>query len=279
MTVLLASLDEGPVPPDATTPASDVALPARRRSELLRLVRARGQITVAEIAAQFEVSADTIRRDLDLLAENGLLHRTHGGAVAAGSLVGADAPYAQRLNAHKVAKTRIGHAAARLISDGETLLINGGSSTLAFAGELTGLSGLTVVTNHLGLTAALPPRTVRDIYLLGGQVRAEANVTLGPVAFAGTERISADTAVIGVGGLSCTGLSTTLLAEGSMIAGMMSACRRTIVLADSSKFGHNAFAHIAPLGRVHILVTDTAPPPDLTAALAEACIEVVLAGG
>jgi DeoR/GlpR family transcriptional regulator of sugar metabolism len=259
-------------------PAAEGILPAHRRSEVVRLVRSRGQITVAEIAALFEVSPDTIRRDLDLLADRGLLSRTHGGAVAADSLVGADTPYALRLTARKDAKTRIGRAAARLISDGETLIVNGGSSTLAFAAELTGLTGLTIVTNHLGLAPVLPPRAVRDIYLLGGEIRLEANVTLGAVGFPGTDSISADTAVIGVGGVSRAGLSTTLLAEGSMMAAMMAACRRTIVLADASKFGHNAFAHIAPLHRMHILVSDTDPPDDLAADLAKAGVDVIRAG-
>jgi DeoR/GlpR family transcriptional regulator of sugar metabolism len=245
---------------------------------VVRLVRSRGQITVSEIASLFDVSADTIRRDLDFLADRGLLSRTHGGAVAAESLVGADTPYAQRLNAQQDAKTRIGRAAARLISDGETLLVNGGTSTLAFAAELTGLSGLTVVTNHLGLASVLPPRAVRDIYLLGGQVRLEANVTLGTVGFPGTGSISADTAVIGVGGLSRVGLSTSFLAEGLMIAAMIAASRRTIVLADASKFGHNAFAHIAPLASVHVVVSDANPPEDLAAELVKAGVDVIRAG-
>ena len=263
---------------DADPTAPNPALPARRRGELMRLVQARGQITVGEISALFEVSADTIRRDLDFLAERGLLSRTHGGAVASESLVGADTPYTARLVTRKDAKTRIGQAAARLIADGETLLINGGSTTLAFAAALGGRRGLTVVTNHLGLPAALAPRAVRDIYLLGGQLRVETNVTLGAVGFAGSGAISADSAVIGVGGISRSGLSTTLLAEGSMIAAMIAASRRTLVLADSSKFLHSAFAHIAALEVVEVLVTDAPPPPELAALLKDAGVEIVCAG-
>jgi DeoR/GlpR family transcriptional regulator of sugar metabolism len=265
-----------PFTPPADSPL-DAALPARRRSELVRLVQSRGQVTVADIAVQFDVSPDTIRRDLDFLANRGLLRRTHGGAVATDSFVGADTPFAARLNARKEAKARIGRAAARLISDGETLLINGGSTTLACAAEFGALSGLTVVTNNLGLPAALPAHAVRDVYLLGGQVRVESQVTLGVVGFAGSGSIMADTALIGVGGVSVAGLSTTLLAEASMIAAMIAAARRTIVLADASKFGHSAFAHIAPLDRIHLLVTDADPPPDLAQKLAEAGVDLIRA--
>jgi len=263
-----------PLPP-ADSRASNSPLPARRRSELVRLVCSRGQVTVAEIASLFDVSADTIRRDLDALAEQRLLKRTHGGAVAEDSLVGTDAPFLLRKNAQKDAKSRIARAAARLIADRETLLINGGSTTLAFAAELGRRSGLTVVTNNLSLPAALPSRAIRDIYVLGGQVRFEAQVTLGTVGFAGTGSISADTAVIGVTGISPAGISASALAEAEMTAAMLAACRRVIVLADATKFGRNAFAHIAALDRVHVLVTDAEPPMELR--LDEAGVEVVRA--
>jgi DeoR/GlpR family transcriptional regulator of sugar metabolism len=242
-----------PLPP-ADSRASNSPLPARRRSELVRLVCSRGQVTVAEIASLFDVSADTIRRDLDALAEQRLLKRTHGGAVAEDSLVGTDAPFLLRKNAQKDAKSRIARA---------------------FAAELGGRSGLTVVTNNLSLPAALPSRAIRDIYVLGGQVRFEAQVTLGTVGFAGTGSISADTAVIGVTGISPAGISASALAEAEMTAAMLAACRRVIVLADATKFGRNAFAHIAALDRVHVLVTDAEPPMELR--LDEAGVEVVRA--
>jgi len=168
-------------PPDAR----DATLPASRRNELLRLVKAQGQVTVQELSGRFDVSGDTIRRDLDLLAERGLLTRTHGGAVATQPKVGDDTPFAQRLNARKEAKARIGARAARLIADEETLLINGGSTVLAFAAALGERRGLTVVTNNLSLPAVLPPQAVDAVYMLGGEVRQSLQVTLGPVGFAG----------------------------------------------------------------------------------------------
>jgi DeoR family transcriptional regulator, fructose operon transcriptional repressor len=103
-------------------------------------------------------------------------------------------------------------------------------------------------------------------------------VTIGEVRFAPVSGISVDTAVIGVGGITAhAGLSTTLLAEAVMIEAMIGTASRTIVVADASKFGHNAFAHIVPLSRLHLLVTDADPPAELSAALVEAGVEVLVA--
>jgi DeoR/GlpR family transcriptional regulator of sugar metabolism len=256
---------------------SDLSLPARRRSELLKVAKMRGSITVTEIAGEFTVSADTIRRDLDYLSSRGLLTRTHGGAVPVDGFVDRDTPVAARVNARAAEKARIAAAAAALIVDGETLIVNGGSTTRAFVSELGGLRNLTIVTNNLGVPAAVPPNTARDVYLLGGHFRQELQVTIGSVGFPNAGPISADTAILGVGGISVRGLSTTMLEESTMITSMMASARRVIVLADAAKFGVTVLAHIAPLERVHLLVTDADPPPELAAALENAEVEVIVA--
>ncbi len=256
---------------------ADFSLPARRRSELLKIAKNRGSLTVTEIASEFAVSADTIRRDLDYLAGRGLLTRTHGGAVPVDGFVDRDTPVTLRVNARAAEKGRIARAAAALIADGEALIVNGGSTTRAFVGELGALRNLTIVTNNLGIPAVVPPNTTRGVYLLGGHVRQELQVTIGAVGFADAGPLSADTAVVGVGGVSVRGLSTTMLEEATMIAAMMSSARRVIVLADAAKFGATVLAHIAPLARVHVLVTDAQPPPALAAAFDDAQVEVIVA--
>jgi DeoR/GlpR family transcriptional regulator of sugar metabolism len=260
---------------EAETP--DYALPARRRAELVKVAKSRGSITVIEIAQQFSVSVDTIRRDLDYLESRGLLKRTHGGAVPVDGFMDRDTPLAMRLTARVDEKTRIARTAAALIVDGETLIINGGSTTRAFVGELGARRNLTIVTNNLGVPAAIAPNAARAVYLLGGHVRPELQVTIGAVGFPDAGPISADTAVIGVGGASTRGLSTTLLEEASMIRAMMNSARRVVVVVDAAKFGASVFAHIAALDRIHTLVTDQAPPPGLASALAEAGVEVLVA--
>lgn len=255
----------------------DYAIPAQRRGELLKIAKERGAITVAESASQFAVSADTIRRDLDYLAERGLLKRTHGGAVLLSDLTVPDIPVTQRAVARASEKGRIARQAATLIVDGETLLIYGGSTTRAFVQELGARRSLTLVTNDLGIPGLINPDATRAVYLLGGQVLIQSQITIGTVGFPQAGPISADTAVLGVGGISDRGLSTSIFEEASMMAAMMDAARRVIVLADATKLGRSVFAHIGPLDKIDVLVTDTQAPPQLAAALIESGVEMLVA--
>ena len=256
---------------------NDSVLPAKRRAEIVRLVKQLGQATVSDLSARFEVSLDTIRRDLDSLADQGLVSRTHGGAVPTDNMSSADSPFEQRVNARQKAKISIGLAAARLISPGETLIVNGGSTAVAFASCLGDLERLTVVTNNLGLPAAIPPHAVNSLYLLGGEIRSGARITLGPVGFVGTRQIVADTAVLGMGGITDDGVSTSHIEEATMMAAMISAARRTIVIADRTKFGRLGFAVVAPLDKVDVLVTDEDPPIELKIALEAAGVRILVA--
>lgn len=256
---------------------SDFALPAVRRAEMLRLVKQLGQITVNDMSLRFDVSLDTIRRDLDTLADQGLISRTHGGAMPIDRMASADSPFEQRIDAHQVAKTNIGRAAVRLIAPGETLIVNGGSTALAFAASLGDLQRLTIVTNNLSLPAAIPTNAVSSLYLLGGEIRGGAHVTLGPVGFVGTRQIIADTTVMGIGGITEDGVSTSQIEEATMMAGMIAAARRTIVIADKTKFGRLGFAVVAPLDQLDVLVTDEEPPGELKVALEAAGVRIVVA--
>src|SRR5580700_11844939 len=132
-----------------------------RRHQELQLVEARGQISVEELARHFDVSDDTIRRDLQELERRRLLLRTHGGAVSTALLVHRETPFLTRTNANAEAKAKIGRAAAQLISDAETLIINGGSTTFAFAASLGPRRNLTIVTNNVAMLPVLSPETVQ----------------------------------------------------------------------------------------------------------------------
>jgi DeoR/GlpR family transcriptional regulator of sugar metabolism len=255
----------------------DGSLPARRRFELIRLAQRQGQLSVAELSSQFGVSADTIRRDLDLLSVRGFVRRTHGGAVPADYLVQGGSTSAQRIGSRIAEKTRIARCAAELIQDGESLILNGGSTTRLFAFELAGKKNLTVITNALGIPAALSREVVRDIVVVGGEYRAESHSTVGSVAFCGAIAVSADSAILGVGGVTQNGLSIGLLQDATMAASMIAAARRTIVLADSSKFNHQLLGQIATLDQIDILVTDAEPPRDLFNALEELEVQVLIA--
>jgi DeoR/GlpR family transcriptional regulator of sugar metabolism len=256
---------------------SNESLPARRRFELMRLARRQGQLSVTELSSQFGVSPDTIRRDLDLLSFRGLVRRTHGGAIPADCFVQSETPSAPRTNLRTAEKTRIAQCASQLIQSGETLMINGGSTTRIFASELAGKKNLTVVTNALGIPASLPAQAVRDVIVLGGEYRAESHITVGPVSFCGSIGVSVDTAIVGVGGITEDGVFTNVLQEATMTVGMIAAARRTIVLADSTKFNHKLLGHIASLERIDILVTEARPPLELSEVLSEVRVQVIVA--
>jgi DeoR/GlpR family transcriptional regulator of sugar metabolism len=255
----------------------NTTIPARRHQQLLELLAGKGRLTVDELARHFDVSDDTIRRDLQTLEQRKMILRTHGGAVSAGFLVHRETSFTLRGQAQAMPKSRIGKAAADLISDGETLIVNGGSTTCAFAANLALRRNLTVVTNNLAIPPILPLEAIQEIYILGGQYRINLVSTIGSVGFRSGD-ISVDAAVLGVSGMTARkGITTTVLEEASMLADMISAAGRTIVLADASKFGRTGFGHIAPLSAINILVTDAPPPDDLAQALSEAEVEVIVA--
>lgn len=259
--------------------ADAAVLPPVRRSLIVDLVRRNGQVLVTDLASYLGVSHDTIRRDLDHLQRHDLLIRTHGGAVWSVPPPAAEViAFSEREIKNADAKERIGRAAADLITDGETLLLNAGTTTLAFARYLDAKRDLTVVTNNIKISAVLSRDAVRELYILGGVFRFVSQATVGPVGFSTSRTISADTAVISPRGLSvAAGISATDLIEGQMIAQMITAATRTIVLVDSSKFSRNAFAHIASLADIDILVTDAEPPTQLREALEIKSIDIVIA--
>jgi DeoR family fructose operon transcriptional repressor len=255
-------------------------LPAGRKADLATYVAEMGQVTVARLAERFNVSADTIRRDLDQLDADGVLIRTHGGAVSLSASPRPDAGVDVRARIQTSAKDTIGALAASLIPDGSSLLINAGTTTLALTRHLHDHRDLTIITNSLTIPTEIAPRIFRDLYVFGGMVRLSAQATVGPVAFPlttpGEIDIRCDFALIAVGAVSHDrGFTTSNPGEAAMMREMMARAEVVIVLADSTKFGRRLFAQVAELGRADRLVTDALPPEDLSAALHSAGVEVL----
>lgn len=257
-------------------------LPAGRKAELAAYVAEVGQVTVTRLAKRFDVSPDTIRRDLDALDAEGVLVRTHGGAVSLSSFPKPDTGLEVRARVQASAKDRIGALVAALVPDGASLIVNAGTTTLAVARHLHDHRDLTIATNSLALPAEIAPTAFRDLYVFGGAVRPAAQATVGPVAFpvmAGRPEVDirVDLALVCVGAVSQdTGYSTSNLGEAAMMAEMMNRAAQVVVMADSTKFNRRLFARVAELGRADWFVTDAAPPDDLTEAFQAAGVEVVL---
>jgi DeoR/GlpR family transcriptional regulator of sugar metabolism len=249
-------------------------LPVKRHRELLRLLRVRDQMTIREVASQFKVSVDTARRDLDLLASQGLLTRTYGGAVAMEKAEPQRGKPLQKMTSRLSEEKRLARLLHQVIKDGETLLLSAGSATRCCAEEL-GSRDLDIVTNNLDIS--FDRVTVAQVYILGGRCLRDARVTVGPIIVSGMN-ITVDAAVIGVDGITVQeGLSKKNPEEALMTSEMIAAARRTIVVADSSTFANKSFARIGPLGSMQVLITDKKPPDDLAHALAEARVEVIIA--
>lgn len=256
-------------------------LPAGRRADLADYVSASGQVTVAMLAERYGVSIDTIRRDLDQLDAEGVLVRTHGGAVSATTTPRTDRGLDVRLHMQAEEKERIAEVAASLIPDGAVIMLNAGTTTLAVARHLRNHRELTIATNNLRIPAEISPKVFRDLYVFGGSVRSITQATTGPISLkvsagGGEIDLQCDLALIAVGAVSPVGgYSTSNLGDAAMMAEMMSRASRVAVLADSSKFGRRLFAQVADLGRADYFITDAAPPAELEEALRQNDVEIL----
>lgn len=255
-------------------------LPAGRKADLLAFVGEAGQVTVADLAERFNVSIDTVRRDLDQLDRAGLLIRTHGGAVSIEDGPRTDRGLDVRLRMQTAEKERIAGIAADLVEDGSVIMLNAGTTTLAVARALRKHRELTIATNNLRIPGEISPKVFRDLYVFGGAVRTVTQATTGPVVFAmnpgGADvDIQCDLALIAVGAVSDTGYSTSNLGDAAMMSEMINRAGRTAILADSSKFGRRLFAQVGPLEAADYLITDREPEPELAAALHAAGVEIL----
>ena len=253
-------------------------LPVRRRNDILALIQRDGHVNVSELSEIFSASDDTIRRDLDALAAQGKLRRAHGGAVSLESTPDADEPTISRRLVNVPAKTRIARRTSELISDGERLFINGGTTTLCVAEALSTRSRLTVLTNNLLIPAAIDESTRWDLYVLGGRVHAGSQVTTKTEGLSFPTSATADTAVIGIGGLApSSGFTVSLFEDAAAIEQMLKGSRRLIIVADSSKFEKINLVPIHTGSHETTLVTDRQPGEGLMEWLEENEVELIVA--
>ncbi|MBO1077714.1 DeoR/GlpR family DNA-binding transcription regulator [Roseomonas haemaphysalidis] len=247
---------------------------SERRDRIVELLVEHRRMTVETLARQLGASQETIRRDLTDLAARDRLHKFHGGAMLPDRM--AEDAFALRMAENQSAKQAIGTAAARLFAPGDTLFVDTGSTTLAFATALARRDGLTVITNSVGIAQQMS-RNGNRAFLLGGEHRHEAGENIGPLVLQQLAGFQPDHAVLTVGGITASGVHDFDLEEAEIARSMIERSRQVTVLADSSKFDRAALFHLCPLSRLGRLVTDRAPAPPLLAALRGAGVEVILA--
>jgi DeoR family transcriptional regulator, fructose operon transcriptional repressor len=225
-----------------------------RRSRLLDMIRVRGFATVEEITKELGISESTARRDLDALEEQGSARRTHGGALYAGGMPRL-AEFDERQPANWAAKRAIAVRAVEEIGDGETVLLDGGTTTYELARLLVGRP-LQVVTNSLPVANLFASESRTDVVLLGGYVSPRTGVCLGPYANELLGRLHVTTTVLSAAGIDAEGLFNAHLLLAETEQAMLRAAGRVIVVADSSKFGRKSLTLVAPLDAIDLVVSD-----------------------
>ncbi len=250
-------------------------LAEQRRNRLLDLIRGRGFVSLPELAEQMQVSESTIRRDLDSLEESGAARRTHGGVFYTGGRP-AMPPFDERQPAHWEKKQAIARRTAELIDDGDTLLLDGGSTTYEVARLLVGRE-LQIVTNSLPVANLFAANPSADLVLIGGYVYPRTGVSLGPYADQMLAGVTVRRTILSVGGITERGYYNSNLLLVETERAMMRAADEVIVVADSTKFGRRSLAHLCELNQVGRLVTDDKAPDDWRERLASAGADVVLA--
>lgn len=247
-----------------------------RRKQLLELVRKRGFASLPDLADELRVSPSTVRRDLDHLEETGSAKRTHGGVWYTGP--SPKLPhFEQRQQAQWDKKRMIAQVAAELIQDGDTILLDGGSTTYELAQLLVGRT-IQIVTNSLPVASLFTTSANHDVVMLGGYLHLRTGVCLGPYANEMLNQLSVQRAIVSVAGISETGLfnSNLLLVETEQA--MMRAADEVIVVADSTKFGHQSLARMCELKNVDKLVVDHEISEVWRKRMRSAGIELFIAG-
>ncbi|MBG0827825.1 DeoR/GlpR transcriptional regulator [Planomonospora sp. ID67723] len=249
-----------------------------RWNSILELLAQGGRLTVEQAAESLEVSTATIRRDFDQLAQQQMLMRTRGGAVA--QSVSYDLPLRYKTARHAGEKQRIAEAAAAMAAPGAIIGMNGGTTTSEVARALAVRAdpeaGFTIVTNALNIAAELTVRQHVKIVLTGGVARPQSYELIGPLASPVLEQVSLDIAFLGVDAIDAgAGAFAHHEGEASVNSLLIGRAAEVVVVTDASKVGRRAFARICPLGGIGTLVTDTGLSDEAAARFADAGVKVV----
>ena len=251
--------------------------PNPRQAMLLEEVRARGSATVEALSDQFGVTLQTVRRDVKLLSDAGLLARFHGGVRVPSSTI-ENIAYRQRQQLNESGKQRIARSVARAVPNGCSLIINIGTTTEAIARELLHHKGLRVITNNLNVAAILSDNPDCEVIVAGGLVRARDRGIVGEVTVEFIRQFKVDIGLIGISGIEADGtLRDFDYREVNVAKSIIEHSREVWLAADHSKFNRPAMVELARLAQIDMLFTDAAPPPPFAALLAEAGVQLTVA--
>lgn len=251
--------------------------PNPRQLQLLDAVRQQQSATVEQLASQLGVTLQTVRRDVQKLADAGLLVRFHGGVrVPSATVENLAHPHRQGL--HAGGKARIARAVAQAVPHGCSLILNIGTTTEAIAQALLQHRGLRVITNNLNVAAILSSNADCEVIVAGGVVRARDRGIVGEAAVDFIRQFKVDIALIGISAIEADGsLRDFDLREVKVAQTIIAQSREVWLAADHSKFERQAMVQLATLAQIHRLFTDAPPPPAFTALLSDAGVQCTVA--
>lgn len=248
-----------------------------RQQAILAEATVRGRVEVSALAERFGVTPETIRRDLASLERLGAVRRVHGGALPL-QPAGFELALSDRQDLLTTQKRRIAERALAELPEGGTVLLDSGTTTFALAAVLPPQRSLTVLTNSVSIAGLLLSKPAVDLYMIGGRVREQTGAAVGQWARQALDGTSIDVAFLGTNGFSArVGMTTPDQAEAEVKRAMVAAGRRVVVLADSSKAGHDSFHRFARLREVDVLITDDGLDPATVDEVAAAGPQVVCA--
>lgn len=259
-----------------TAADGDAMLIGERRQHILSIVQSEGRVRVRELSKALGISQITIRKDLDHLQARGLLQRSHGGALPAQPGALFDPSLQEKEKSHHYEKERIGAAAAEMVSEGQCVMLDSGTTTTAVARALKKYSHLTVITNAVNIAAELAG-TDFEVILTGGILRKNSFSLVGPLAEEMLSEMHADILFLGVDGFDMeVGLTTPNLLESRVNRAMVHGATRVVAVCDSTKFDRRSLSRIAGPSQIHHVITDTNLPKAVVQALTELNIGLTL---
>jgi DeoR family glycerol-3-phosphate regulon repressor len=248
----------------------------QRQAEIMRIARERGSVSISELTTVLGVSDETIRRNLKPLVASGLVLKVHGGIVLPDRVE--EPPYRRRMQANKAAKQRIAAEVARRIHDGDSLILDGGTSNICVAIALRDHSGLLVVTNSAEVACILGTRNGNRVFLAGGELRTDDAAAFGEATLAFVRQFHVKHAILSVSAISRKGeVMYFQLCDADYARAARAQADQLILIADHSKVGKEAVVRACSAEDVDMLVTDEPPAREVLQRLEAANVAVVVA--
>jgi DeoR family transcriptional regulator, aga operon transcriptional repressor len=229
----------------------------KRRNQIIIEIQKKGQVFVDELSKEFKVSEVTIRNDLEQLERKNMLIRARGGAINLESRVRIDHRLTEKGKLNYKEKIIIGKQAAKLIKEGDTIIIDSGTTTIEIIKNISHLKELTLISNALNIVNELSNSPNINVIIPGGYLRQNSMSLVGPMAEKNLRNLHVDKVFLGVDGFDTKiGVYTPNIEEAHLNEIMIEAANEVIVVADSSKFKRRSFAYICPINKIHTVVTD-----------------------